>query len=75
MRPLSIHRMDGDPHVETPQVPGEKTGLENVADHFIDCVLDGAPCAAPLRHGLIVQEMMEAVLKSVDTGRSVRIAD
>jgi len=36
--------------------------------------LDGVPCAAPLRHGLIVQEMMEALLESADTGTEVRIA-
>jgi hypothetical protein len=36
--------------------------------------LDDVPCAAPLRHGLIVQEMMEALLESADTGTEVRIA-
>ncbi len=44
-----------------------------IADHFISCILDGAECQAPLRHGLIVQEMLEAVLKSGETGREVRI--
>jgi predicted dehydrogenase len=75
MRPLSIHRMEGDPQVETPEVPSEKTGMENVADHFIDCVLDGVTCAAPLRHGLIVQQMMEAVLRSAETGRHAAVGD
>ncbi len=47
---------------------------DNLADHFVQCILDGVPCAAPLRHGLIVQEMMEALLESANTGSEVRIA-
>ena len=41
--------------------------------HFIDCIKTGKPCEAPLRHGLIVQQMMEALLKSAETGKEVRI--
>ncbi len=44
-----------------------------MADHFNACVLDGIPCAAPLRHGLIVQEMMEALLESAASGREVAL--
>jgi predicted dehydrogenase len=47
-------------------------GFDMVADHFIDCVLDGIACGAPLRHGLVVQEMMEGLLRSAVTGREVR---
>jgi predicted dehydrogenase len=47
---------------------------DNVAGHFVEAILDDVPCAAPLRHGLIVQEMMEALLESADTGTEVRIA-
>jgi len=46
---------------------------DNIAGHFIDCILDGIECQAPLRHGLIVQQMMEAVLKSAESGREVRL--
>ena len=46
---------------------------DNLADHFVECILDGVPCAAPLRHGLIVQEMMEALLESAQTGTETRI--
>ena len=42
---------------------------DNIAEHFIACILDGVECQAPLRHGLIVQEMMEALLKSAETGK------
>lgn len=44
-----------------------------IAGHFIDCILDNTPCGAPLRHGLIVQRMMEAMLKSAQTGKEVRL--
>ncbi|MCY3900345.1 MAG: Gfo/Idh/MocA family oxidoreductase [Caldilineaceae bacterium] len=44
-----------------------------IADHFIDCILDGVPCEAPLRHGLTVQKMMEGLLTSAETGRELRL--
>lgn len=43
-----------------------------IADHFVACILDGAPCQAPLRHGLTVQKMMEGLLSSAETGQEVR---
>ncbi|MGQ9611066.1 MAG: Gfo/Idh/MocA family protein [bacterium] len=46
---------------------------DNIANHFIECILDGKECQAPLRHGLIVQQMMEAVLKSAETGKEIRL--
>lgn len=46
-----------------------------VAAHFIECVLDGVPCQAPLRHGLQVQQMMEALLASAAAGRELEITD
>jgi predicted dehydrogenase len=44
-----------------------------IAAHFVECILDGAPCQAPLRHGLIVQEMMEAILASAAAGHEIRL--
>jgi len=44
-----------------------------IAGHFIECILDVKECQAPLRHGLIVQQMMEGLLKSAETGREVRL--
>ena len=46
-----------------------------IADHFIACILDDVPCEAPLRHGLIVQEMMEGLLHSAETGQELRLDD
>ena len=44
-----------------------------IADHFIACIVDGVSCEAPLRHGLIVQEMMEGLLTSAETGRELQL--
>lgn len=46
-----------------------------IADHFIACILDGIPCEAPLRHGMIVQEMMEGLLHSAEIGQELRLDD
>ncbi len=74
LSPLTLYRSDDgatqDIKVDSPR------GLpswDNIAAHFIDSILDGKPCAAPLRHGLIVQQMMEALLLSAETGKEVRI--
>jgi len=55
------------------QTPRYRDRWDAIAAHFIDCILDGVECAAPLRHGMIVQEMLEAVLKSGQTGKEVRM--
>ncbi len=74
LNPLTLYRTENgalqDVSVEPPK------GLEswdNIAAHFIDSILDDKPCAAPLRHGLIVQRMMEALLQSAETEKEVRI--
>jgi predicted dehydrogenase len=76
--PLSLyHTVNGVPQsttVELASVGGPRTGQEmwdNIAAHFVACVLDGVECQAPLRHGLIVQEMMEGLLFSAETGKEV----
>ena len=72
--PILFQTVDGVEQDTTVNVPdrGEQA-WDNVAGHFIDCILDGVECEAPLRNGLQVQQMMEAVLKSAQTGREVRI--
>jgi predicted dehydrogenase len=75
MNPLKVHRtVDGAPadiEVKVPRCQGESWA--NIADHFIACVADGVPCRAPLRHGLTVQLMMEAVLESAAKGKEIRV--
>jgi len=63
----------GNPQDIKVNVPRGPESWDNIAGHFIECILDGKECQAPLRHGLIVQQMMEAVLKSAETGKEVRL--
>jgi predicted dehydrogenase len=74
LRPLTLYRtVDGAANDITVTLPEGSKPWDHIAAHFIECILDGAECQAPLRHGLIVQEMMEALLKSAETGREVRL--
>ena len=77
MSPLQLYRTDEsgtseDISVSLPPGKYEKS-WDAIAGHFIECILDDVPCEAPLRHGLIVQQMMEGLLKSAETGREVPI--
>ena len=73
--PLTLYRTDHhneqDISVDLPRT--SKESWDNIAGHFIDCILTGKPCSAPLRHGLRVQQMMEALLKSSEVGKEIRI--
>ncbi len=74
LSPLTLYRtVEGAPQDTTVRLPKGPEAWDVIAGHFIDCILDGTPCSAPLRHGLIVQQMMEAVLQSAATGGEVRI--
>ena len=73
LRPLTLYNTKhGTPQSTMVNVPKVPEAWDNIANHFIECILDGKECQAPLRHGLIVQQMMEAVLKSAETGKEVR---
>jgi predicted dehydrogenase len=72
--PLTLYRTaNGAPEDISVRLPKPPDVWDLIAAHFIDCILDGIECQAPLRHGLIVQQMMEAVLKSAETGKEVRL--
>lgn len=77
LRPVQLftteHGVPRDTRVEIPKA--WRGPWENIAQHYIDCVLDGSKCLAPLRHGLVVQAMLEAVLESARTGCEVRLDD
>mgnify|MGYP001191881849 CR=1 FL=1 len=75
LRPVQLFSTDhGAPKDTKVEIPKSWRGpWDNIARHYIDCVLDGAECLAPLRHGLIVQAMLEAVLASSRSGREVRL--
>jgi predicted dehydrogenase len=72
--PLTLYRTDsGAPADTTVSLPKPPDVWDVIAGHFIECILDGKTCEAPLRHGMVVQEMLEGVLKSASTGREVRL--
>ncbi len=74
LHPLIVYRTeDGAPQDVAVTLPKGWGVWDRMSSHFLDCVLDGVPCAAPLRHGLIVQTMMEAVLESAASGRAVTL--
>lgn len=74
LSPLTVYRtLNGAPVDSAVTLPPTPDVWERIAAHFVACILDGVPCEAPLRHGLIVQEMLEAVLQSAATGRETRI--
>lgn len=73
-RPLAIYRtVNGAPVDSSVELPPGPNVWERIGAHFIECILDGTPCQAPLRHGLIVQEMLEALLESAETGKEIAL--
>jgi predicted dehydrogenase len=73
LRPLTLYRtIGGAPQDISVELPEGHKPWDHIAEHFIECILDGVECQAPLRHGLIVQEMMEALLQSAETGKEAR---
>jgi predicted dehydrogenase len=72
LTPLTIYRTEnGAPSDSTIEFPKASDNWEAMAAHFVECVLDGVECESPLRHGLIVQEMLEGILESGITGHEV----
>jgi predicted dehydrogenase len=74
--PLTLYKTENDaPQDISVNLPGKKEAWDTIAEHFVECILDGKTCSAPLRHGYKVQKMMEALLKSARTGKEVRITN
>lgn len=72
--PTFYRTAHGAPHDTTVKIPKALSEpWTAIAGHFIDCCLDGVACRAPLRHGLVVQQMMESLLRSAKTGREERL--
>ncbi len=71
--PLTIYKdLYGQP-VSIPLPVKKVPGHANEIRQFIDCCLDGTENPAPLEHGLIVQQMLDAIYKSSETGREVKL--
>ena len=75
LNPLTVYRTrDGVEEDTQFRLPSRgPSSFERIAAHFIECILDGVQCQAPLLHGLQVQQMMEALLRSASMGKEVRI--
>lgn len=72
--PLTIYRTaDGAPIDSVVELPTGPNVWEAIAAHFIECIIDGVPCQAPLRHGLVVQEMLEGLLQSAEANAAVEL--
>lgn len=73
LHPLTLFKTCGgnlqDIVVEMPEE--DRASWQNIADHFVACILDGVECQAPLCHGMQVQKMMEGLLTSAKTGQQV----
>ena len=74
LNPLSLYTtVNGAPQDVSVEIPKGHNVWDAMADHLIECILDGKTCEAPLRHGLVVQEMLEGLLKSAKEGSEVRL--
>ncbi len=74
LRPLTLYQtVNNAPQNISVTIPEGPDGFDNVAADFLSAIVDGTECHAPLRHGLIVQQMMEALLESGKTGREIRL--
>ena len=75
LSPLTLYRTEGRAPLDTTvTIPKNAPApWDNIASHFIECALDGVRCEAPLRHGLVVQRMMEALLRSAQSGVEERL--
>ncbi len=72
--PLKVYRtIDGVEQDTSINLRRQPEAWDHIAGHFIDCVLNEKKSSAPLSHGLRVQVMMEALLKSAQEGRELRI--
>lgn len=74
LSPLTLYKtVNGAPHDTVVGIKDAQVDYaRRIFGHFADCVRNGTPEEAPLRHGLIVQEMMEAMLESAQTGKEIR---
>ncbi len=76
LSPLKLYRTDKEGREIDQEVRLPASAPESwtaIASHFIECCLDGKTCRAPLRQGLQVQQMLEAVLASAAKGAEVRL--
>ena len=76
LHPLTLFKTHYGEHqnVKVGMPVDAQASWQNIADHFVSCVLDGLECHAPLRHGMQVQKMMEGLLTSAKTGQQIDLS-
>ena len=57
----------------TPDYLPDLNGFRYKMEHFIDCVRTRKPSEAPGEHGLLVQQILNGIYRSAETGREVPI--
>ncbi len=70
-RTIFTDMFGGEVNIEYP-VTQKAGGHAREISHFIDCIIKGVPCEAPIEHGLHVQRMLDGIYESANTGREVR---
>jgi len=48
--------------------------VEDRISHFVNCILDGKKPLVPLEESLKVQQVMDAIYLSAESGKEVRLA-
>ncbi len=77
--PSAFFRSDGT----NGEISGEKyakaSGFDDIfkyeISHFIDCIINGTPCRAPARDGVVLMQMIDAIYESARTGKEVIISE
>ena len=71
--PLTIYtEQNGVPVDITPQAKEVNPFFAEVA-HFVDCCTKRTPCKSGAEHGVHLQQMLDGIYKSAETGKEVRV--
>ncbi len=57
----------------TPDYVPNTNGFQYKLRHFVDCVQTRNPSEAPGEHGVLVQQILNGIYRSAETGREVPI--
>ena len=71
--PLEIYKDDAGTMVDVkPAHMPNEDGFTRKMRNWIDCIKTGETSMAPAEHGLMVQQILDGVYKSAETGAEVR---
>lgn len=49
--------------------------FENEINHFVDCIMNGTPCRAPMEEGVVLMKILDGIYESARTGHEVILDD